>query len=63
VAAVEAMSSVVIAGAVIKKIHPRAIYFVAAAQVAMDVESGTARGEGHFAPVAGFQQEIVSSPS
>ncbi|HEY5935683.1 MAG TPA: hypothetical protein VIU61_13630 [Kofleriaceae bacterium] len=36
-------------------VHPRAVYFCAAAQVGMDVRAGIEEGKGHYFPVGGFK--------
>ena len=36
-------------------VHPRAVYFCAAAQVGMDVRAGRKEGEGHYIPAGGFK--------
>ncbi|KIG14402.1 hypothetical protein DB30_06877 [Enhygromyxa salina] len=58
--AVQAMPRVFVAGVDVY-VHPRAVYFVAAAQVSMDQASGVAaieagQGRGHYVPAGGFRQ-------
>lgn len=43
-----------LAGATIP-VHPRAIYFTAAAQAGMDRRAGIEAGEGHYIPAGGFR--------
>ena len=56
--ALAAMPTVRLAGAGVGgklPVHPRAVYFCAAAQVGMDVRAGIEEGKGHYIPVGGFK--------
>jgi hypothetical protein len=37
------------------KVNPRAVYFVAAAQFAMDLQADSAQGDGHYIPMGAFR--------
>ena len=52
--AMDAMPRVRIAGAAVG-VHPRALYFAAAAQVGMDEREGRAAGAGHYVPAGGLR--------
>ena len=56
--ALAAMPTVRLAGAGVGgklPVHPRSVYFCAAAQVGMDVRAGIEEGKGHYIPVGGFK--------
>lgn len=60
--AVAAMPRVFVGGVTVY-VHPRAVYWVAAAQVGMDVRSGVpeieaAQGHGHYVPAGGFRESV-----
>ncbi len=51
---IDAMMNIRIAGAR-TGVHPRAVYFAAAAQLGMDVRAGIEAGQGHYIPAGGFR--------
>ena len=57
-AAIRAMPTVRIAGLEVG-VHPRAVYFTAAAQAEMDVRSGLAEGAGHYVAPGAFFIELL----
>jgi hypothetical protein len=55
---VEDMEGARLAGSTVT-VHPRMLYFMAAAQVGMDRQAGRAEGEGHYIPAGGFQVRLA----